>query len=540
MKRLALYLIPGLMSIGLFSCRQTSDELLSYGQNDVQVYTPAEMSFEAQFVSFWTAMNENYCIWDYEELFGLDWDEVLRVYRPQFAALDDTLRQTPVTDDELRALYASFLDSLHDGHSVFQIKNIKSGQYIVVYPNQDRNMRERPQRYQDEEQNVTTLDVYRTAAANVSPNHRIKVYDATGSQDIIIELLDSAFNRILRGTAAYVAAVDDAGGPNVLNDSLYSAVLEVQKKTQTTYSLFKSLPRNQLEGALSTLVSQFNSFSKEYSIVFRQIGVAVEPIDTQLASDHLKSLRFALFEDNIAYLRIGGFYMTDHLVPGNISTDTTSTYYAYQMAVNRVWHHWFDTIQVLHAQGKLGGIIIDVRNNGGGYTDDYQYVLGALLPSGGWESHTLRLKNGTGRLDFAPLIPFVMSTYPKEHAVITEEPIVVLANSKSISMSENTTWGVRSQPNGHFIGTRTFGGLSALSADPKYYSTNYSGSFGVESVTPFYGYVPSFVCLYGEELLPVEGHGFDPDEDVPLDVQMWKTEGRDNQLERALDYIQGK
>jgi C-terminal processing protease CtpA/Prc len=243
------------------------------------------------------------------------------------------------------------------------------------------------------------------------------------------------------------------------------------------------------------------------------------------------------------YIRFGGFGLSAHLYDGSLSSDTTSFYYAYQKEVRRVWQYWFDGIQQYHAAGNLGGVIIDVRNNGGGYVNDYKFALGALLPSGGWESHTMRVKNGSGRLDFGPLVPFIVKTYPEEHAVIDQRPIVVLANSRSVSMAENTTWGVKSQPNGCFIGTRTFGGLSALNTSTTDYSAVYSGAFGVQGSTPIYGYVPKYVCLYPQadgSLRPLESYGFEPDIDLPLDVKLWRSSQRDNQLEAAIDYIRSK
>ena len=369
--------------------------------------------------------------------------------------------------------------------------------------------------------------------------YRVHDYGSTGSQDIIVEIIDSTANRLLVATAAYIQAVDDAGGPDAFNDSVYSAVkrLNTNAKMLLGYIAQPDVVNTELD----QLVNVYNNLSLRYGIVAQQIGVTLPTIDATLSTDGLKFIRFALFEGNIAYLRLGGFALSDYLPDEELSSDTTSMFYAYQLAVRKVWHQWFDTIQVLHANGQLGGVIIDVRNNGGGYTDDYQYVLGALLPSGGFESHTLRVKNGTGRLDFAPLTPFIMKTYPDEHAVISQEPIVVLANSHSVSLSENTTWGVKKQPNGHAIGTRTFGGLSALATNPKYYSQSYSGAFGVENETAVYGYVPKFVCLYPHKdgrLRPVEGFGFEPDEAVPFNRNLWDSQGRDNQLEKALDYIQ--
>ena len=532
MKRIYIYIAIVLMALS--SCRPKGDDLLSYGQNDKQAYLAASYSFAEQFKVFWLAMNENYPIWDYEEQCGMDWDEVYTTYLPKFEALDE--RQDPVTDDELKELYQSFVDSLHDGHMYVVIQNIKTGRFFTINPNRDRNYRERSERFTAELYNITTLDAYCTTGVNAK--YQTKAYDATGSALIMAEAMDSTASRLLTAADAYLAAVDAAGGPNAFNDSLYASIQNVRDFAVEVLNFLHTYSMNDIAGNLSAFADGFLKIRTKYSVAVKQLGVTVPIFEDEMVNDGLKSLSFALFEGNIAYLRIGGFRMTYYLNPSYLSSDTTSLYYAYQKAVNRVWHHWFDTIQSLHASGQLGGVILDVRNNGGGLVNDYQYAMGALLPSGGWKSHTLRVKNGLGRLDFAPLTPFYVCTYNDEHAVITQEPIVVLANSASGSMAENTTWGVISQPNGYFIGTRTYGALSALSPDPSMYSEAYSGAFGVKNVTPVYGYIPKYVCLYDEDLHVVEGHGFDPNEDLPLDVDLWKNTGRDNQLERALDYIQ--
>ena len=536
MRRLTHYILLAVLATTVFSCREKSDEILSYGRDDYQAFEPARHSYAEQFKAFWTAMNENYCIWDFEEEFGLDWDEVYETYLPQFEALDDTTRQPP-TDDEFLSMYSQFLDSLHDGHMTFEIMNLSSGNYVNIYPNLSRNQRERPQVFQDEQENLTSLGKYRTD--QVDANYRINEYDEAGSAIVVYEMLDSVLHCILDASAAYIQAVDDAGGPNELNDTIYKAVQLLQFNANSILSSMQ-LPDYALYGSVSGFVSAYNTVCSQFHVVGRQIGVVMNPIDEEFDDTSLSFIRYALFEGNIAYIRLSMFYLSDCLDQSNLSSDTTSLYYVFQKSVYRVWSHWFSKIQELHASGQLGGVVIDVRNNGGGLVDDYKYILGALLPSGGFHSHTLRVKNGSGRLDFAPLTPFMMNTYPGEHAAISEEPIVVLANSNSISLAENTTWGVLSQPNGYFVGTRTFGALSALSPDPDVYSETYSGAFGEQGKTPFYGHLPKYVCLYGEDLHSVEGHGFDPDLDIRLDVQLWTSEQRDNQLEAALDYIHGK
>ena len=66
------------------------------------------------------------------------------------------------------------------------------------------------------------------------------------------------------------------------------------------------------------------------------------------------------------------------------------------------------------------------------------------------------------------------------------------------------------------------------------------GSVGCGKLTSFYGHLPKYVLLYGDELEPRESIGFEPNEDLPLDTALWVTQARDNQLERALDYIHSK
>ena len=521
-----------LIALCATSCRPQGDDLLSYGQNDYQAYYAANSSFAGEFKAFWTAMNENYGIWDYEQTFGTDWDEVYRTYLPKFEELDER-EDNPVTDKELQTLYEQITDTLHDGHMTLMIKNLHTGKYISVDPQMKRMRRERGQEMTDVGQNLTNLNTYRTSAAGA---YQMKEYDHTSAFSIAIELIDSSLTRAVRAVDAYVAAVDSIGR-NATNDSLYASALLLKNDAQDLLNTIRNTDYALLVMYKSVLLSGYKRIQQTYGTVGKMLGAPIAPIEQDLQDDLLRNLQYALFDGNIAYLRLGGFGLVYHLDPQYQTHDSTTVYFAYQQAVRRVWQRWFDAIQTLHKSGRLGGVIIDVRNNSGGAVSDYQWVLGAMLPSGGWESHTMRMKNGIGRLDFGPLMPFIVPTYEGTHEVVDDRPIVVLANCRSVSMAENTTWGVKSQPNGCFIGTRTYGALSALLPSPENYSDNYSGAFGVQDVTPIYGYVPKFICLYGQEMKPVEGYGFEPDIEVPLDVNLWQTTGRDNQLEKAVDYI---
>lgn len=531
------YLLLSLLCISISACRPLGDDLLSYGQNDYQAFYDAEISYAGQFKTVWTALNENYGIWDFEEKHGVDWDEVYSTYLPKFEALDDTTRKSPVTDEELQKLYSQFIDNLHDGHMTLQIKNRHTGRYITLQPGFSRIQRERSKQYITEYQYITSLDAYLTE--EIEPAYRIIAHDNTGSTELAFEIIMTVSQQLFTASKRYTDAIDAAGGPDNTNDIIYEAVKEIKNTTTNILVNIILIQLNPVAADLlkSTVFADYTNLYNEYKLIAKQIGVEMLPLENEIINDGLGYIRYSLFNGNIAYLRLGAFSLTPYLEPAYQTRDTTTTLYVYQTAVQRVWHHWFDTIQTLHASGTLGGVIIDVRNNGGGYVNDYKYVLGSLLPSGGWQSHTLRVKNGTGRYDFAPLIPFTVSTMDEPHEIIDDVPIVVLANSLSVSMAENTTWGVKSQPNGCFVGTRTFGGLSALNPDPSAYSLTYSGCFGVQNETPVWGYIPSMVCLYGDDLQPVEGYGFDPDIKCQLDTALWNNARRDNQLERALDYI---
>lgn len=143
MRPVRYYITVSALIVTLFGCRPTGDDLISYGQNDNQAYGEVHKSHAATFKALWMAMNENYCIWDYESAHGVDWDEVYADYLPQFEALDDSTRRKPVTMNELKALYAHFLDSLHDGHLGIQITSSVSPETLSFQPGVARVKRER-------------------------------------------------------------------------------------------------------------------------------------------------------------------------------------------------------------------------------------------------------------------------------------------------------------------------------------------------------------------------------------------------------------
>ena len=273
-------------------------------------------------------------------------------------------------------------------------------------------------------------------------------------------------------------------------------------------------------------------------------GTGNQILDYKEADTHIADMgeygitvKYALFKDNIAYFYFSGFYLTLYLndekyqkIFGKANAATQQL----ALAVRQAWQAWFDKVQELHASGQLKGVVIDLRNNGGGMLDDNQYVLGSMLPSGGFEVAFSRFKRGVGRYDYSPLSPFKVPTLETAHETITE-PIVVLTNCGSVSMAEITSLGCQSLPNGTLIGKRTHGGLCSLITNPGVYYQNYSGIIGEMNKTPIYLYIPHMTTISKEGKL-FEGVGLTPDIEVDLDVTQYQATGRDTQLERALQF----
>ncbi len=172
------------------------------------------------------------------------------------------------------------------------------------------------------------------------------------------------------------------------------------------------------------------------------------------------------------------------------------------------------------------GVIVDVRNNGGGAIADMQLIIAPMLGADLLAGHS-RSKSGPGRLDYGPWIPAVIA--PAEEHRRIDAPIVVLADLYSVSMAEMTAMAVSALPNGSVIGERTCGGNGPLFGD---YEFSYGGAFKNECVDVY----TSTSLMRDSEGVIHEGVGVTPDIEVLYDEESMLA-GTDKQLERALKFI---
>lgn len=246
--------------------------------------------------------------------------------------------------------------------------------------------------------------------------------------------------------------------------------------------------------------------------------------------------QYALFDDKIVYLR-----MKDCNLPHYFETTNVDYHKDNYVKARTVWKQWFDTVQALHNNGMLKGIIIDVRNNTGGSAEISKYAFGALhnnhyRDTNAYHQGYVRFKSGIGRFDFLPKVHWLWSFCEERHADITE-PIVVLANSVTASAAEHICLDAKQRPNACVIGTNTMGALAPLST--VHDSLYYMGHVGKKGITSFYMDIPSAAFMTDEGVI-LEGKGVMPDVVVPLDFHLYSSSSRDNQLECALEYIRKK
>ena len=102
------------------------------------------------------------------------------------------------------------------------------------------------------------------------------------------------------------------------------------------------------------------------------------------------------------------------------------------------------------------GLIIDVRNNGGGSISNV-YAIGNRLVTEKTKVLEEKMKTGPGREDFSDFRPIYFEP-PEESPTYTEKPVVVLTNASGYSATNYFAAAVKGLDNVTTMGDRTGGG----------------------------------------------------------------------------------
>ena len=500
-----------LLTLALSACRDKADLQYNYSINDSPLFAEAQESYAGKYRVFWNAMNSNYGLWDYEKELGLDWDEHYRQFLPRFEALDASTE--PVTDAMLQDLMNEMVAPLHDGHLAVTFINHQTKHPVMVSPSDLRNATR---------DDAEISQLYTPTLAAHYNNGELKEYKEADTRFFtqLAEMTKVKGRGLLWAKDRY----------NALKQKELPSQAEAMEMSGLK-GFIDAMDNFSTEGGSS---SDFNSIVQKYSYLNIPF---LEPIDPGFEKDGI-SVKYGLFNDNIAYFYLSDFSLISYLHDESKNrtfpnaTDFTNERIA---RVVDVWSSWFTAIQNLHKAGQLKGIILDLRGNPGGAFYDEQYLLGAMLPAGGFQIGWMRMKRGVGRYDYSPMMPEDIPTMADEHEIISDVPIAVLVNGGSVSMSEITALTAKSMDNARVIGKRSSGGLCGLISSD-YYSVDYAGHIGVEGVTPVYCYLPKNI-LFDMNKRPMEGVGIIPDVEVDLDVAAFKRDYTDTQLNRALQYV---
>ena len=173
---------------------------------------------------------------------------------------------------------------------------------------------------------------------------------------------------------------------------------------------------------------------------------------------------------------------------------------------------------VLNYLAAGDGLIIDVRNNGGGFLTNVETLVGRFIDERIFAG-SIQHKTGKGHEDFSE--PFEYFFEPARGRVHYNKPIVVLANRGSFSATNNFVSIMKSLPNVTIVGDTTGGGcgLPFTSELPIGWSVRFSAA----PITGPDGQLTEF--------------GVEPDVKVDMtDADM--AQGKDTILEKAFEILQ--
>jgi carboxyl-terminal processing protease len=260
----------------------------------------------------------------------------------------------------------------------------------------------------------------------------------------------------------------------------------------------------------------FTFFSQTITQKYFDVSYWADTLFTEVFSEKKDTLDMGLVEGiirgHILYLHLDRFYL-QHLIQ--------------DLGSGILAAGWNKFLTHLHTAGLATSLIIDLRNNSGGYLEDLNYIAGQLIASPLDFAYT-REKSGNGRLDYTPWADAVVT--PASGATAFSGPIVVLTDQHSVSMAETMAMALRRLPKSHVIGDTTWGANGPLDTnDSLYGGGQYSfADFG-------YVFTSSAEYMYKNGKI-YEGKGFPPDSYVPYNQDSVNA-GVDVQLDSAIHYL---
>ncbi|HRN99250.1 MAG TPA: S41 family peptidase, partial [Flavobacterium sp.] len=187
---------------------------------------------------------------------------------------------------------------------------------------------------------------------------------------------------------------------------LYAGNTRLYGKKWPTDSLYKYLKGE--EGSKVTLTVYRKSENKKFKVQVTRDVIPIKSVDAAV-----------MLQDNLGYIKINRF------------AETT-------------YHEFMEGLTQLQKKG-MQKLVIDVRDNSGGYMEKAIEIADELLPN---QDLIVFTKNRKGRVD---------KTFATKKGVFETGPVYVLINENSASASEILAGAVQDNDRGTVIGRRSFG-----------------------------------------------------------------------------------
>ena len=251
--------------------------------------------------------------------------------------------------------------------------------------------------------------------------------------------------------------------------------------------------KSNYQDAISMMRGSGNDVGDEIKLTIRRAATgADEEMTLKREEITLKTVKYKMLDDKVGYIRITSF-------DENTGEEFTSA---------------------LTELSGMKGLVIDLRNNGGGMLEPTLKIADSLLPEG--LITYFEYRNGE-------------KTEYKSDADYLDIPLAVLINGSSASASEVLSGAIRDHSRGTLIGEKSFGKGIVQSILPFMKTKN--GETAIYITTSRY-FTPSGECI--------QGQGISPDIQVPMPEEYANmsfdelTLDQDAQLEAAYTDILSK
>jgi len=293
------------------------------------------------------------------------------------------------------------------------------------------------------------------------------------------------------------------GGDVNFEGKLYKNYISFIPKLFRTQQVRESLP-----DTLFDYVIQYN-YLKNFDYGVYRDPQTMEPF--QIITGNLKK-----GSKNVIYTSLNTFTLKESY-DYNYSTRPTRP----------VIKNLFDNIR----KSNMDALIIDLRNNRGGNMEDISYLAGQFTSKPVLFGYA-RYKSGTGRLDYTPQLPMIIT--PQSGANDFKKPIVILTDIYSSALCETVINAFKALPETSvtIIGERTYGTAGYIMGD----DVANGGNFNVGSFAS--------VRMSNTAVKDIKGKfnftGIDPDIEInytPASIKQMLSSGVDIQMEKAIQFI---